>query len=143
MQSILAAVVALIVAVAGAVYANLDHTQPQDNSSPGPRTSLCRVEVPGSLLCTAFETRLKALRDLLEGLKRHAEEQAIPPPQPSQTEPVEQPDGCTTEQSSGQGWSQTTVRCSQQSTSSDGLGNRIAVSSSSVNVTSTTSDDEP
>jgi hypothetical protein len=142
MQSILAAVVALIVAVSGAVFANLDQTQPQDNSSPEPQTSVCRLEIP-SPICAVFETKLKALRDLLEGLKRHAEEQAIPPPQPSQTEPAQQPDGCTTERSSGQGWSQTTVRCSQQSTRTDESGNRIVVSSSSVNVSSTTSDDEP
>jgi hypothetical protein len=143
MQGVLAALVALIVAVSGVVFANLDKTPQQDKSSSQSRTSLCRLEIPGSAWCEAFEARLKALRDHLEGLKRHAEEHATPPSQPSQTEPAQQPDGCTTEQSSGQGWSQTTVRCSHQSSRTDGTGNRIVVSSSSVNVSSTTSDDDP
>jgi hypothetical protein len=149
MHSVLAALAALIVAISGVVFANLDQTPQQDRSSSQSRSSLCRLEIAGSAWCAAFEARLKALHDLLGGLKKDAEEQTIhpsapsPPSEPSQTEPAQQPDGCTTEKSSGPGWSQTTVRCSQESTRTDGTGNRIVVSSSSVNVSSTNSDDEP
>jgi hypothetical protein len=144
MESILAGLVAFILAVSSALFANPQHVQPQPDPSSLSLSPLCRLDISGSLDCAALQERLQqVLRDLREQLQRHRDQQPAIPSQPPQQDPAQKPDGCTTERSSGPGWSQTTVRCSQQSSRTDGSGNRIAVSSSSVNVSSTTSNDVP
>jgi hypothetical protein len=143
MESILAGLVAFILAVSSALFAN-PLVQPQPDPSSLSLSPHCRLDISGSLDCTAFEEKLRdILRDLREHLQRHKDRQPAIPSQPPQQDPAQKPDGCTTERSSGPGWSQTTVSCSQQSTRTDGSGNRIAVSSSSVNVSSTSSTDVP
>ena len=144
-ESIITTVVGIIVALASALGGYPANSGSQD--APSQRWSL-----PAPLMeKDAHKWDHGALREsvhewvesLVQRLKQEAAARSAPgPQQETPGKPGERP-GCTTEEASGPGWSSTRVRCVQETSKNGSFSSSIIVSSSSVNVTSTSTDDAP
>ena len=144
-ESVISTLVGIIVALASALAGYPAHgggseAQPQRWLPPVPLFEREAQQDPSSLR-QSIEQWVESLIERLRQEAAAAEPpEAKPQDRPDQFDRETRP-GCTLEESSGPGWSSTRVRCFQESRG--GSSSNIIVSSSSVNVTSTSTNDAP